>query len=524
MNAGGGARHLRRRWDRWVLRTQGRLDGAAADRLLPWAFAGVAFTLYAALAAAAIRSLEGGSGLAPWLQAAWRRGNGGVGAPLGGVDPASGSGSLVGEAVARMAAIVPPEAMFVVVQSAALALAIVPLWRIAREEAHLRVGATSVIVAALCLAPTLHRTLLSSFHPEVVALPALLWALLHGRRGAGVQFWACVAIVLATRADLGLSVAALGLVLWFTVRWRAGLIAAAIGTVWTLAAALAIDPSIPDHPLTPAGEFVARSVGPLAVVARIGRDPLSQLGQLATAPALTFLVVVLAPLLFLPLVAPRRASAAVPALALAMIADADVQEAAQRGVISLSPAAAHIAPAMAFVFVALVFALERIGQISVTRVNVDRRLLAAMLAGATLFFLTEAPTSPFERPWTWGGRDVVDGARELATGPIAEGDAVAASPGVVALVAERAVVVELPLDPADLTPTRIERVAGSVDAVVLDTTSVDPQTEQPVWDAAERRRVVRSFVREGLVEAYQAQGIVLLVEPDDGGQVPTTSG
>jgi hypothetical protein len=223
--------------------------------------------------------------------------------------------------------------------------------------------------------------------------------------------------------------------------------------------------------------------------------------------------VVLAPLLFLPLVAPRRAAAAVPALALAMIADARVQEAAQRGVVTLSPAAAHVAPAMAFVFVALVFALERIGEVSVTRVNVDRRVLAALLAGSTLFFLTESPASPYERPWTWGGRDAVDGARELATADLGGDGRVAASPGAIALVAERAVVVELPLDPVDLTAARIRSIASDVDAIVLDTTGSDPQTALDVWTEEERLRVVDGFVDRGFAVVQDAQGIVLLAPP-----------
>ena len=142
-----------------------------------------------------------------------------------------------------------------------------------------------------------------------------------------------------------------------------------------------------------------------------------------------FLVVVLAPLLFLPLVSPRNMAAALPCLALAMIADTAVQRVAQRGVVDLSPAAAHVAPAMAFVFIALVFALERVGEVSVTRVNVDHRLLLALLFGATLFFLTAAPTSPYRQPWNWGSRDAVDGARLEAAALVGEERSVAVKIG-----------------------------------------------------------------------------------------------
>ena len=59
---------LRRRWQRFVLRTQGRLDGANADRFVPWLLALAVFAWYVAVEAAAVRSLDGGSGLGPWLQ------------------------------------------------------------------------------------------------------------------------------------------------------------------------------------------------------------------------------------------------------------------------------------------------------------------------------------------------------------------------------------------------------------------------------------------------------------------------
>ena len=43
------------------------LDGEKADRLLPWLLAGATFAVLVALDAAAVRSLDGGSGLGPWL-------------------------------------------------------------------------------------------------------------------------------------------------------------------------------------------------------------------------------------------------------------------------------------------------------------------------------------------------------------------------------------------------------------------------------------------------------------------------
>ncbi|MBX3286195.1 MAG: DUF2079 domain-containing protein [Actinobacteria bacterium] len=501
---------LRRRWDRQVLRVSGMLDGEKADRVLPWLLAGFAFAVLVALDAAAVRSLEGGSGLGPWLQAAWRRQHGWAGAPVGGVDPARGTWSLVSEPILWLTRFVPAEAVFTTVQAAALAVAVVPLWRLARDHAHLRVGASVVVATAFLLAPTLHRTNLSAFHPEAIALPALLWAYLLARNERWRSYAALVLVVLACRADLGLTVAALGVLVASQGRRRAGLVTAAIGLLWSVVAVVALDPDVPDRSLTPAGEFVARATTPLAVLPRLLGHPLAEVRELLAEPSVLFLVVVLAPLLFLPLVSPRKLVVALPALALAMIADRSVQRVAQEGVLDLSPAAAHIAPALAFVFVALVFALERIGDLSVTRVNVDRRVLLALLAGATLFFVTEAPTSPYRQPWAWGSRDALDGARLLAADAIGPDDAVAVSPTATALVAERARVVELPPDPVDLTVERVASVSRAVDAVLLDTAQAAGPDGDPVWTEQRRRRVLRRFAAGGLRPTFEAEDVFVL--------------
>lgn len=503
---------LRRRWQRTVLRIQGNLDGEHADRLIPWLAAGVLFAVLVAVDVAAIRSLEGGSGLGPWIQAAWGREHGGVVDPVGGVDPARATLSLVSEPILWLTRVIAPAALFAIVQAGALALAVVPIWRLARSEARLRVGATTAVVAAYAMAPTIHRANLGAFHPEAIAVPALVWAYLHARRENWKRYVALVVLVLACRADLGLTVAALGLVLASRGQRRVGLATAGAGVAWVTAAVIAIDPSTPTGRLTPAGEFVARATSPLAVVPRLLTQPFSELGDLLAEPSILFLLVVFAPLLFLPLVAPRMLLAAAPCLVLAMIADRTVQRSAERGVLDLSPAAAHVAPAAAFVVVALVFALQRVGDESVTRVNVDRRVLLALLAGSALFFVAEAPTSPYQQPWTWGGRDSTAGAVLEAADRIGPDDAVAVSPTATAVVAARARLVEMPAGPVDYTPARIEEVARWADAVLLDTSEVRAAGADAVWTEADRNQVIDRFADWGLGVSYEAEG-VLLFEP-----------
>ena len=503
---------LRRRWTRWVLRVQGQLDGEGADRILPWALALALLVLLLALEVAALRSGDGGSGLAPWLQAAWRRRHGGAGSPVAGTDPAQSTWALVAEPVLFLTRLIPARAVFAIVQAGAIGVSVVPLWRLARDHARLRVAATITVVVAFALAPTLSRTDLSAFHPEVIALPALLWAWLHGISDHPKRYAALCLLVIACRADLGLTVAAMGLVLASSApqRRRIGLTSAAVGLAWSIVAVIVLHPKIPSTSLTPAGEFVARAVVPLAEFPRLFAHPIISSRELLAEPSVLFLVLVLSPLLFLPLVSPRRLLPALPCLTLAMIADQAVQRVAQRGVIDLSPAGAHVAPSMAFVFIALVFALERVGERSVTRVNVDRRLLLALLAGAILLFVTEAPTSPYRQPWKWGSRDADDGARTASAARVTGSETVAVSPAATALVAERAHLIELPPRPEDLDAARVRAVARRADVILLDTTGTDPRTGQSFWNTARRDQVLQQFDRDGFSVQFRQGGVYIL--------------
>lgn len=502
-------RGVRRVLDRQLLRLQGRLDSDRSDQILPWAFAVGIGVVFGVLHAAQVRSLDHGSGLAPWLQAVWRRSDGGAGVPMGGLDPATGS--PISELILLIARITDPETLFVVVQALAIGLGVVPLWRLARDSAHLRVGATCAIVIAYGLAPTLHRANLGAFHPELLALPAVLEALRQGLDRRWWRYWVMIAVILACRADLGLTAAVIGIFLVTAGRRRPGVLTIVIGTAWTAAAYLVLRPDLPARRLTPADEFVARSTGPLGAVGDVVADPLGAIGTLFSEPNVGFLVVLLAPLVFLPMVSPRRLLMAVPGLILAVVADEAVHRRAEIGVLDLSPAAAHIGPVVAIVFFALVFALERIGESSVTRINIDRRVLLALLTGAVLLFVVESPTSPYRHPWTWGGRDAADGARMAAVDIVGDDEAVAASPSVSPLLARRAHISELPPDPAALSDRRLDRFTQRVSIVVLDTTAVDVDGSPSPWTEETRAATLGRFAETGFEPLEQFGDVHVLI-------------
>ncbi|MEL7208878.1 MAG: DUF2079 domain-containing protein, partial [Actinomycetota bacterium] len=201
----------RRRLDNVSLRWEARLDSATADRVVPWTAALLLFIVLATLSLAQARTLNTGVDLASFVQASWLINEG---------EPAfvtvRDSHVLADQAgfmvypIAYVAGVVPAIPALLILQSAALAIGIVPIWRLARRVAELKVGASVVVIAAYALYPPLHDVNLSGFHTAAIALPALLGAVLFAFTDRWWLFAGCVAVVLLCRADYGLVVAGLG--------------------------------------------------------------------------------------------------------------------------------------------------------------------------------------------------------------------------------------------------------------------------------------------------------------------------
>ena len=138
------------------------------------------------------------------------------------------------------------------------------------------------------------------------------------------------------------------------------------------------------------------------------------LGDLFAQGSLPILVALLAPLLFLPLSAPRTLIPAMPPLVLGIAAGQAVQEAAEPGVPESFFGAAMAVVAVVPITVAGLVALSRIGRRSITRINVDHRIVASIVVASLILFVQNAPSSPYQQPWDWGGRDEVDAARLVA--------------------------------------------------------------------------------------------------------------
>ena len=128
------------------------------------------------------------------------------------------------------------------VQAVSLALGAWPSWSLARQ-AGLNNSISWAIACIYLLYPLVFNVNLFDFHPEVIALPALLAAILAARLNKTLWFCAAIVLVLSCKAVLSLTVAAMGLWLFcFDKKRNCGLIALFLGAGWFVVATQAVIP------------------------------------------------------------------------------------------------------------------------------------------------------------------------------------------------------------------------------------------------------------------------------------------
>lgn len=505
----GGARRLsiRRRLDASALRWQARLDTAWVDRTLPWLIAGLLTVILLLISLAVQRQLDGGPTLATWTQAAWNleAGRGAVSSLAGG-NMVLDQWAFTSLPLLWLGRYLPIEVVLAVAAAICLGLAVVPLWRMAREVARLRLGVTIALALAYGAAPVLYTANLTGWSPLVTAVPAIAWAAWFGQRRRWIAYGLCVVIALLSRADVSLLLIAFGILGITSGDRRSGGATAGLGGLWAIAFLVIVSPQVPQAPMTASEAVLARGQAPLAVLT----EPVRLVTDLIIQPNVGALVVLVGPLLFLPLVVPRFALPALPPLWFGLVGEEAVRQA-----VGPSPGSDQLPAVLLLALVPMVLAaivaLARIGQASVGRIRVDHRVVAAMVLASLTIFVEVAPTSPFNEPWSWGSQDEADGARLEAVERLEDLDptgSVTSSPQTTALVAERVRVEEMPAGPpeAGWTPT--------TDAVLFDTSGVDDDGVE-LWERRDREEVTAALVARSYDVEYRANGIILMVRPAD---------
>ena len=128
------------------------------------------------------------------------------------------------------------------VQAFALALGAWPSWSLARQ-AGLSEARAIALAGVYLLYPVVFNVNLFDFHPEVIAMPAILAAILAARLNQTLWFCAAILLILSCKAVLSLTVLMMGVWLFFFEKTRrCGLIAIFLGAAWFLIATQAIVP------------------------------------------------------------------------------------------------------------------------------------------------------------------------------------------------------------------------------------------------------------------------------------------
>ncbi len=425
----------RRRVESQWLRWGARLESEWTDRYFPWIAGAVLFFLYLSLAEARVRSVDVGPDLAAAAQGAWLIAHGH--AP----DLTVTGTNLLAQhlpvgmyPIGWMTRVLPTIPTLLALQAAGLAFGVVPLWRIARRVADLRAGAALALIVAYGASPTINNLNLADFHPSAVAVAPLLAATYAALRKQWGVFFLWSVATLIWSAELGLVIAGIGLLVAILGDRGAGVLIIIFGLAWAIIAVLVLEPRFGSTGFIAPGAFRAYGSNAFSIAGGMLIHPNKVLGDLFEEDNVRLIIGLLAPLLFLPVLAPRFLIPAMGLTALFLVADVDVRG---NGTNEFG------LPLTVFAFVAAAFALNRMGRPSIDKILVDRRVLIALSVAAIGFFCIDAVNSPYQRPWDWGRQDATDAARHDAVELVGETTAVRASPNILPLVAERGAVYPL---------------------------------------------------------------------------------
>ena len=213
------------------------------------------------------------------------------------------------------------------VQAISLALGAWPSWSLARQ-AGLNEPKAIAIAAVYLLYPAVFNVNLFDFHPEVIALPALLAAILAARLNKTLWFCAAIVLVLSCKAVLSLTVAAMGLwLLCFDKKRNCGLIALFLGAGWFLVATQAVIPYFNqgrEHAGIGRYQYLGNSV--FEIVINLIVKPNLVLGRLFSLETFEYLALLLLPVIWW--LSPRQLTpliSAVPMLAMNILSDIPAQ-------------------------------------------------------------------------------------------------------------------------------------------------------------------------------------------------------
>ena len=185
------------------------------------------------------------------------------------------------------------------VQAVALSLGAWPSWSLARL-AGLNQEESRAIAFIYLLYPVVFNINLFDFHPEVIALPALLAAIWAARLNKLVWFCTAILLVLSCKAVLSIIVAAMGLWLLFCEKkQRCGAIGLLLGVAWFLIASQKIIPYFSGSEVAGVGRYSYLGKSVLEIIINLILKPQLVLGKILSFDTFKYLFVLTLPVIWL---------------------------------------------------------------------------------------------------------------------------------------------------------------------------------------------------------------------------------
>ena len=193
--------------------------------------------------------------------------------------------------------------LLILLQNAALALAAVPIYLLARDL--LRNSWWALALGAVWLLnPSVQWLAWETWHPETVSIPFLLTAYLMASRKRWTWYWVLLVATLAWKEDIAIAVAVLGIILAFRGERRIGLWTLGLAVVWFVVAYGIAMPHFnggTNHAGTFYGEL---GDSPTDIARTMLTEPDVIIDRLTNNDALGYARDLLAPFGFLPLLSP----------------------------------------------------------------------------------------------------------------------------------------------------------------------------------------------------------------------------
>ncbi|MEK0182824.1 DUF2079 domain-containing protein, partial [Microcoleus anatoxicus] len=182
------------------------------------------------------------------------------------------------------------------VQAVALSLGAWPSWSLARL-ASLNPEQSRAMAFIYLLYPVVFNINLFDFHPEVIALPALLAAILAARLNKILWFSAAILLILSCKAVLSLTVAAMGL--WLLLcekKQRCGAIALVFGIAWFVIASQKIIPFFSGSEVAGVGRYSYLGKSVIEIIINLILKPQLILGKLLSFDTFKYIFLLSLPL------------------------------------------------------------------------------------------------------------------------------------------------------------------------------------------------------------------------------------